>query len=410
MILAIILLFIASAYFSSSETALTATNKMKLQLKAAAGDTKAERLLKLASNTREFIPGILIANNVPNIILPSLVTIVALEYTWHVGLATGILTVLIIIFAEVLPKSVAAAFPERFSYMVYYPTKGILFLLKPFTFLLNVLTDFVIKLLKQDGDQKSISKEEMRAMVDIGYTEGTFKNDEVFGLKAMLDFQHLTVSDVLKTPRVDVYGMPEDISFEDAKHFLSHNSYTRYPVYREHLDHITGVFHAKTFLQWSNEPEKAITEFVHTPLYVYQFQSARDVFRLMLKEHTHLAIVLDEHGGTEGIISHEDLIETMIGQDINDESDKQPPLVFEQTEQVIVCDSKITLHQLNLIFKTDIPEDHDNLANFMLQHFGYLPKKGEFFIDEALRFEVTEADRRKISKVKIEKLQVTPSE
>src|SRR5690606_39115606 len=129
------LLFIASSYFSGSETALTATNEMKLRLKAMNGDKKAARLLKLVNNTDEFIPGILIANNVPNIVLPSLVTIVALEYSWPIGITTGVLTVLIIIFAEVLPKSIAAAFPERISYIVYYPTVAILFILKPFIFL-----------------------------------------------------------------------------------------------------------------------------------------------------------------------------------------------------------------------------------------------------------------------------------
>ncbi|WP_353625834.1 CNNM domain-containing protein [Bacillus sp. JCM 19041] len=199
MILAIILLFIASSFFSGSETALTATNKIKLQTKAANGDKKSERLLKLVTNADEFIPGILIANNVPNIILPSLVTIVALDYGLNVGIATGVLTVAIIIFAEVLPKSVAAAFPERIAYIVYPLTNILLKLLKPFTFLLNAFTRLVIKLLgKNEIDQASFSKDEMRAMVDIGHVEGTFENDEVNRLKGMLDFHQLNVADVLK--------------------------------------------------------------------------------------------------------------------------------------------------------------------------------------------------------------------
>lgn len=126
LIISIVILFIASGYFSGSETALTATNSMKLQLKAQSGDKKAERLLKLVNNPNLFIPGIFIANNVPNIVLPSLVTIVGLQYGWNIGITTGILTVLIIIFAEVVPKSIAAAFPEKTSNIVYYPTMIIL--------------------------------------------------------------------------------------------------------------------------------------------------------------------------------------------------------------------------------------------------------------------------------------------
>src|SRR5690625_3766029 len=143
----------ASSYFSGSEAALTATNEMKLQLKATNGDKKAARLLKLVNNPDLFIPGILIANNVPNIILPSLVTIVAIEYDWSIGVTTAVLTVLIIIFAEVMPKSIAAAFPEKIAHIVYFPTMIILQILKPFIWLLNLLTKTTIRLLGKDEEK-----------------------------------------------------------------------------------------------------------------------------------------------------------------------------------------------------------------------------------------------------------------
>lgn len=220
LIIGIIVLFIASSYFSGSETALTATNEMKLQLKAANGDKKAARLLKLVDNPDLFIPGILIANNVPNIVLPSMVTIVALEFGWNIGITTAVLTVLIIIFAEVLPKSIAAAFPERIAHIVYYPTMVILIILKPFIFLLNLLTRTIVRLLgRGQEDPVTISKAEMRAMVDIAHTEGTFKNDEMYRLKSVLDFQSLNVSDVLKTHRVEMQCLPIDTSFEEAPDF-----------------------------------------------------------------------------------------------------------------------------------------------------------------------------------------------
>ncbi|WP_097040359.1 hemolysin family protein [Salinicoccus kekensis] len=403
MFIAIILLFIASSYFSGSETALTATNEMKLQMKARSGDKKSERLLKLVNNPTIFIPGILIANNLPNIVLPSLVTIVAIEYGWNIGITTAILTVLIIIFAEVLPKSVAAAFPERISHIVYYPTMAILFVLRPFIFLLNLITKTTIKLLgKDDGRELTISRSDMRAMVDIGHTEGTFENDEVYSLKGVLDFPDLNVADILQTPRTEVDALSADISYEDAKKVMLHSRYSRYPVYDGDLDNMIGVFHTKFFVAWSDQPEKAITDFSDLdPLTVYEFQPVDVVFKRMLQENKHLAIVLDEYGGTEGILTHEELIETMIGREIRDETDVDGVMVKKHTDDEIICDSKIPLHQLNNMLDGDIPDEDDNLAGFILGELGYLPETGETLETEGLVFEILEVGDRRIHMVKI---------
>ncbi len=401
--IAIFLLFLASGYFSGSETALTATNEMKLRMKASAGDKKAKRLLKLVDNPTIFIPGILIANNLPNIILPSLVTIVALEYGWNVGVTTGVLTVLIIIFAEVMPKSVAAAFPERISHIVYFPTVGILFVLRPFIWLLNLLTRTTIKLLGKDADENTtISRSDMRAMVDIGHTEGTFENDEVYGLKGVLDFSNLNVADVLQTPRIDLDGLSVDTTFDEAKYTLLNSRFSRYPVYDGDLDNIIGIFHAKFFVAWSDHPEKSIKEFTDMdPMTVYEFQPIKTVFQRMLKENKHMAIVLDEFGGTEGIITNEELIETLIGQDIQDETDVDGILIKKQTRNEIICDSKIPLHFLNNTFNTHIPEEEDNLAGFILSEFEDIPEIGDTITHGNLTFEIVDAEERKINTVRI---------
>ncbi|CAG9622759.1 hemolysin family protein [Sutcliffiella rhizosphaerae] len=406
LIISILLLFVASSYFSGSETALTATNEMKLQMKAANGDKKAARLLKLVNNTEEFIPGILIANNVPNIVLPSMVTIVALEYGWHIGITTAVLTVLIIVFAEVMPKSIAAAFPERIAHIVYFPTVVILFILKPFIFLLNLLTRTVIKLLGQDlNNQLTISKAEMRAMVDIAHTEGTFKHDEMYRLKSVLDFKNLNVADVLKTHRTEMKSISIDTSFEDARKFLLANQFTRYPIYDGDVDHIVGVFHSKFMLVWSGNVEKSIQDFTDmNPLYVYEFNPIDEVFKRMMKEKKHIAIVLDERGGTEGLITLEDLIETMIGQDIEDETDKGDALIHSYTDTKIICDAKLSLHRLNNVFQTNIPEDADNVAALVINSFSYLPNVGETFVYENLEFKVLEVNERRVNRVEIKKL------
>lgn len=405
LIIAILLLFIASSYFSGSETALTATNEMKLRLKAANGDKKAARLLKLVNNTEQFIPGILIANNVPNIVLPSLVTIVAFEYNWHIGITTSVLTVLIIIFAEVMPKSIAAAFPERISHIVYFPTVAILWVLKPFIYLLNLLTKTVIKWLGQDADQQAtISKAEMRAMVDIAHTEGTFKNDEMYRLKSVLDFKNLNVADVLKTHRVVMKALPIDTSYEEAREIFIANQFSRYPIYDGDIDRIVGVFHAKFMVVWASNAERGIQDYADmNPLYVSEYHPIDYVFKLMIREKKHMAIVLDEHGGTEGLITHEEIIETMIGQDIEDETDVGDILIHNQTENQIICDAKLPLHRLNNVFQTDIPEEADNLAGFIIDTLSYLPKTGETFTYENLEFKVLDVNERRVNRVEINK-------
>ncbi|GAK11928.1 LOW QUALITY PROTEIN: hemolysin and related protein containing CBS domains [Geomicrobium sp. JCM 19039] len=405
MIIAIFLLFLASSFFSGSETALTATNKIKLQSKAANGDKRSANLLKLVENSEEFISGILIANNVPNIILPHLVTIVALEYGINVGIATAVLTVLIIIFAEVLPKSIAAAYPERVSHIVYPFTYILLKVLKPFTYLLNVFTRFVIRVLgRGNEDEATFSKDEMRAMVDIGHTEGTFAPDEMQRLKGMLDFTKLNVSDILKTPRIDIQAIPVEYTFEQAKDILSNNQYTRYPIYEGDIDHIVGVFHSKFALQWITEPDRTVREVSDlSPLYVHEFQAVNSVFKKMLQEKKHFAVVHDEYGGTEGIVTHEDLIEAMIGQDIEDETDTYGSFIVKQTDHEIICEGKLTLHRLNNVFSTNIPEDEDNLAGFLLAQYGGLPEVGEVITFNNLTFEILEADEKKISQVRITK-------
>ncbi|WP_353625833.1 transporter associated domain-containing protein [Bacillus sp. JCM 19041] len=194
------------------------------------------------------------------------------------------------------------------------------------------------------------------------------------------------------------------MTFAEASKILLDNQYTRYPVYEEDIDHVIGVFHSKFVLSWSNEPDKQAKEMADlTPLYVYEFQPINSVFKKMLQEKKHFAIVLDEYGGTEGIITHEDLIEAMIGEDIEDETDIDDVLIEKQTESEIICDGKISLRRLNNVFHTRIPEEEDNLAGFLLHQFGYLPSIDEQLDYKELQFKILEVDSKKVSRVQITK-------
>src|SRR5690625_1792085 len=181
---------------------------MRLQTKANNHDKKSEKLLALVSKPGEFITAILIGNNIANILLPTLVTMLAIEYGFNVVLASTILTIVIIVFSEVIPKSIAATFPDRIAYFIFPIIRLVIIIFKPITIVLNALTGFIVRLLSKGQEEDvSISKEELRAMVDIAGSEGTFEQEESHRIKGVLDFYNLNVKDVLKTPRVEIVGL-----------------------------------------------------------------------------------------------------------------------------------------------------------------------------------------------------------
>src|SRR5690625_112770 len=293
---------------------------MRLQTKANNHDKKSEKLLALVSKPGEFITAILIGNNVANILLPTLVTMLAIDYGFNVGIASAILTIVIIVFSEVLPKSVAASFPDRIAYAVYPVIRFVVTIFKPITIMLNALTDFIINLLSSNQEEDvSISKEELRAMVDIAGSEGTFHKEESHRIKGVLDFYNLNVKDAMKTPRVEIVALPSTASFEEVKDVIMKSPFSRYPVYNKDIDDIVAVFHSKQLIFWSMEPEKPLKAFSDTdPLFVHEYNSIEWVLNRMTKEKKHMAIVLEEYGGTEGMITHEDVIEAMLGFEIED--------------------------------------------------------------------------------------------
>lgn len=407
MIIAIIALIFVSLFFSGSETALTATNKMRLQTQADNGNRRADKLLNLVAKPSEFITTILIGNNIANILLPTLVTTLAIQYGFSVGIASAILTVVIILFAEVIPKSVAATFPDRIAMVVFPVIRFFVFLFKPLTLVLNWFTNKLNDYLSRGQPENvKVSKEDLRTMVDVADSEGQFHMEESYRIKGVLDFYNLNVKDVMKTPRVDLIALDKDATFEEVRDEVVNNPYTRYPVYDEDIDNIVAVFHSKFLLSWYEHPEQPFAEYYDPePLLVYEFQSMEFAFKKMTMSKKHLAIVLDEYGGTEGILTHEDAIEAMIGMEIEDEwDDGSDPLVESLTETEIVCDGKITLSRLNSIFDTDIPEEEDVLAGYILRECNDFPEHGEVIVRDDLEFHVLAIEGRMIRRVRIKKL------
>ncbi|UXR54472.1 hemolysin family protein [Staphylococcus schleiferi] len=323
MIIAIILLIFVSCFFSGSETALTAANRVKLKSEADQNNKKSANLLKLLDKPSAFITTILIGNNIANILLPTLVTILAVDLGLNVGIASAILTVVIIVFAEVIPKSIAATFPDPIARLVFPIIRFFVIILKPITVVLNAITDGINRLLSRGQENQGMSKEEVRTMVSIAGTEGAFNEMERNRIQGVMNFDRLKVNDINNTPRVNVTSLSVENDYDEVYDIVTNHPYTRYPVYEGDIDHVVGVFHSKYLLAWSKTPEKSVLDFCSESLFVYEHNRAEWVLRKMTITRKHMAIVLDEYGGTDAIVTHEDLIEEMLGMEIEDEMDRE---------------------------------------------------------------------------------------
>lgn len=324
MVISIIILLLASFFFSSSETALTAINKIKLSEETQQGDKKAEKLLNFLQKPSVFITTILVCNTIANLLILTFVTVFAIKY--HYSLIGSIIVsiIIVILVGEVIPKSIAASIPNKLARFVYGPLKLITMIFKPVTMILNGLTDSIHHALtKNQEDEQKYSKEEIRQLVTIAGSEGAFNEMESKRIQGVMDFEKLKINDVNTTPRINVTAFSDDTSYEEVYETVKSNPYTRYPVYEGDIDNIVGVFHSKYLLAWNHEQDKSIIDYTSVPLFVNEHNKAEWVLRKMTVTRKHLAIVLDEYGGTDGIVSHEDLIEEMLGMEIEDEMDEE---------------------------------------------------------------------------------------
>ncbi|WP_313894198.1 hemolysin family protein [Psychrobacillus sp.] len=400
---------IVSFFLSGSETALMTVNRTKVQLRAEQGEKAAEKLLAQLSKPDRMIIAILVGNTIANIALAVLLILVASHYGWHIGWSVTVLTTFIILFCEVLPKTIAATFAEKIVFIVAPFIRFMTQVLRPLTYLIEKLTNMMIRVASNGAVKETmISKEEILSMVDLASTDGTFEEEESERIKGILDFPHKDVSDVLSTHRTEVVGIPIEATYEEVRDTILEHYYTRYPVYDENMDTIVGMFYSKQLIAWSIEPSIKFEAVIdREPLFVVQTLSVEKVFKLMMTHKKHMAIVLDEYGGTLGIVTHEDLIEEMIGQEIEDETDHDEEiLVHELTDNRLVCAARLEIEEVNQMFAVNIMNESETIGGFVLEQLGHVPEENEQFSYENLIIEVNEMDRNRIVTLTIIKKEV----
>lgn len=405
-ILFLIVLMALSATFSASETALTAANKIRLKNQAEDGDKRAAGALKLAEKYDSTLSGLLISNNIVNTLSASLTTVVftAILGEGGVGAATAVITVLLVIFGEVLPKTFAANNAEKLIKITQKPLHILMLILTPFIKILDVFKNF---LMKNNDETPTYTEQELISIVDEIEDEGVLEEDEADLVQSAIEFNDISASEIL-TPRVDICAIDKESTKDEILNlFMTHN-YSRMPVYENSIDRIVGFINQKDFFAAVIKGIEAPIESLIKPCrYVPPKRKIIDVMHMLQKDKVHMAVVTDEYGGTRGIVTLEDILEQLVG-DIWDEHD-------EETQQIFKADDT-TYEVLGETFMEDVYEEILNtrvrtfdgkqtVSAYIMAIMERIPEQNESCRDDYLKYTVQIIDDNRIKKVQINVLQ-----
>lgn len=403
----LVLLVLLSAFFSSAETAYTAVNKLKLRHLAEEGDKKAKKALKLTENPSKLISSLLIGNNIVNLTAASLATVVAIRSYGQnaAALATAILTVVLIIFGEITPKSFATQYAEKLVIAFQKPVHFTMMLLTPFIVIFYSIASGLIKLLGGDIQQHHplITEEELKTLVDVGSEEGVFEAEEKQMFFNIFEFGDLQVRDIM-VQRVDICAIDVTATWPEVLAIIEDEQFSRFPVYEEDIDDIVGILNVKDLLFISTEEKEDfdLRKYLREPYFAYEFKKIPELFKDLKRERTHMSIVLDEYGGTVGIATIEDLLEQIVGE-IDDEfdDDKEEDIQAIKKNEYIVSGS-YRLDELNEHIGTHIEsEEFDSIGGYLIGILGTFPENGEIIDTDGIRFIVEEVDKNRIKKIRM---------
>ena len=414
---AILALLCVSAFFSGSETALTAASRVKLHARADKGDRAAETALSLKEDGERLIGAILLGNNAANILATSLATIffTALAGESGVAVATLAMTALVVVFAEIAPKNFAISAPEEAATLVSRPIAAVVRVLAPVVAATTVLVRAFLRLfgVRTDPDAHVLAAEEIKGAIDLHHSEGAVEKDERDRLLAALDLRNREVSEVMRHRR-GIQTLDADLPPAEILAFCLESPHTRIPVWRDDPENIVGVIHAKDLLRavhrltgeegWSGIERLDVDEVAMEPWFVPDTTSLDEQLRAFLTRRSHFALVVDEYGALQGLITLEDILEEIVG-DIADEHDVEVEGLARLPDGTVVLDGATTIRDLNRALDWDLPDDEANtVAGLVIHEAQTIPAAGQIFSFHGVRFEVLERRRNQITRLKVKRL------
>ena len=398
----VIILLSASAFFSSAETALMTSNKLKMRNLAESGDKRAAKVLKVTENTDKMLSAILIGNNIVNLTASSISTALTLKIFGSklVGIATGILTFLILVFGEITPKNVASKNAENMALAYIGVISFLVTLLTPVIFIVNTVAKFVISIFNKNGDDNNaVTEEELRAMVEYSHEEGIIENEEKKMIVNVVDFGDTVAGDIM-VPRVDMVMVDEKSSYEEILQVFREERYTRIPVYEETPDNVIGILNVKDFLLIEDKENFVMKELLREPLYTYEYKKTSALMMDMRKTGANIVIVLDEYGITAGLITLEDMLEEIVGE-IRDEFDAdEDEGITKISDLEYLIDGSTNLDDINDRIGLSLSsEEYESIGGLIMEKLGRLPVEGEIINFDNIVLTVKKMDHARIEKV-----------
>ncbi|MCI9070715.1 hemolysin family protein [Clostridium sp.] len=406
LIVVIAILIIMSAYFSATETAFSSLNKIKLKNLAVNGSKRAENTLKLTKKFDSILSTILIGNNIVNIASASIATIVFTEFFGNAGvtLSTIVMTIVVLIFGEISPKSLAKESPEKFAMFSTPILKGLLILFTPLNFLFGLWKRIISKVIKVEEISIEV-EEELLTIVEEAEIKGGIDEHESKLIRSAIEFNDLDADQIL-TARVDLISIPKEATIEEVRKVFKENKFSRIPVYESNIDNIIGVIHEKDFYDILDENKDTIDSIIKPIVYVTSNTKISELLKKFQYLKNHMAVVIDEFGGTMGIITLEDVLEELVGE-IWDEHDEIVEYFkkLDENRYSVICSVSLANFFEEFSMKEEIDDFEVQTVNgWIVNEFGYLPKIGESFLYKDLNIYISKIEGRRVKEIIVEKL------
>lgn len=409
-IIAIVLMIMLSAFFSSAETALTTVNKHRLRSLAEKGNKSAQKVLNLVENPAKMISAILIGNNIVNIGASSLTTTFVTEVfgNAYIGLATGILTLVVLLFGEITPKTLATLYSEKISLVYIHIVAPMTVLLTPVIWIVNKLSAviFFVMRIDQSKAKDQMTEGELRTIVDVSVEDGVIEKEEKSMINNVVDFGDSKAKDVM-IPRADMVLISVDATFDEVFDIFNEEHYSRLPVYDDNKDSVIGILYMKDLFLYQNKLDRkkqsfSVRNIMREPFFVYEYQKTSSIMAEMRERFVSLAIVLDEYATAVGLITIEDLIEEIVGE-IRDEFDMDElETVTKIEENRYEIDGAMKLSDLedNIGIRLE-SENYDSLGGYVIELLDHLPTEGETVKKDGITLKVVSMDKNRIDRVAI---------
>lgn len=399
-LIVICILVILSGFFSATETAFSSLNKTRLKTMAEKNNKKAKLALKLSENYDKLITTILIGNNIVNIAAASLGTLFFIELFPDNGatISTVVITVVVLIFGEISPKSIAKDSAERFAMFSSSVFRVLIWVFSPLNYIFTQWKRLLTKILKIEDNPK-MSPEELIMLVEEVEHEGSIDTDESDLIKNAIEFNDRKAEDIL-THRVDIEAVPIDATREEIAELFSQTQFSRLIVYEENIDNITGVIHLKDFYTDEVVMKDGIASIITKPVYIQKSEKISDILKILQTNKSHMAVVIDEYGGTLGIVTMEDILEELVGE-IWDEHDEIVEDFVEIDANTFDVDGSVNFDDFCQEFDVDAEAESVSVGGWVMEQLGKIPENGESFEFENLSVTVTETDSHRVTRIRV---------